>query len=276
MTDENTTGSLLRRDLGGGILELRLNRPERLNALTAPVVGELIDAFEGLREDRATRVVILTGAGQGFCAGADLQEPAAPGAIPGTAGMGTLGFVYKFQEYLARMVVAIHECEKPVVAAVNGAAVGGGFAMALAADVRVASTAARFGDVVIKTGLSGCDVGMSYLLPRIVGAGIASELMLTGRVFDAAEAREIRLVSRVTAPEALDAAALETATAIAVNSEYGTWMTKKGLALCIDAPSLRHAIEIENRTQVLGSFTGIWEEGAKAFREKRKPRWPAL
>jgi enoyl-CoA hydratase len=268
--------ALIRREIEEGVLELRLNRPDRLNALTAPLIGELIQAFEGLREDRSTRVVILTGAGKGFCAGADLQAPAAPGDIPGTAGMGNLGYVYKYQEYLARMVLAVHECDKPIIAAVNGPAVGGGFALALAADIRVASSAARFGDVVIKTGLSGCDVGISYLLPRIVGAGIASELMLTGRVVDAAEARDIRLVSRVTEPEALDAAALEIARVIAGHSEYGTWMTKKGLALCIDAPSLRHAMEIENRTQVLGTFTGAFEEAARAFQEKRKPRWPSL
>ena len=259
-----------------GILEVRLNRPERLNALTAPLVGELLGVFEGLRDDRATRVVVLTGAGKGFCAGADLQEPAAPGDVPGTSGMTPLGFVYKFQEYLARLVLAVHECEKPVIAAVNGAAVGGGFALALAADIRLASSAARFGDVVIRTGLSGCDVGMSYLLPRIVGAGVAAELMLTGRVLDAAEARELRLVSRVVEPDALDAAALETARSIAAHSEYGTWMTKRGLALAIEAPSLRHAIEIENRTQVLGTFTGCFEESARAFAERRPPRWKPL
>lgn len=268
--------SLICRSLEEGILEVRLNRPDRLNALTAPFVGELLQVFEGLREDRSTRVVVLTGAGKGFCAGADLQQPAAPGDVPGTAGMTPLGFVYKFQEYLARLVLAVHECEKPVIAAVNGAAVGGGFALALAADVRLASSAARFGDVVIKTGLSGCDVGISYLLPRIVGAGAAAELMLTGRVFDAAEARELRLVSRVTEPGALDAAALETARSIAEHSEYGTWMTKKGLWLSIDAPGLRHAIEIENRTQVLGTCTGCFEESARAFAEKRKPRWKPL
>lgn len=267
---------LIRRNLEEGILELRLNRPDRLNALTAPLIVDLVRALEALREDRSTRVVILTGEGNGFCAGADLQEPAAPGVFPGTDGMSPLGFVYKFQEWVARVVLALHECEKPVIAAVNGACVGGGFALALAADVRVASSKARFGDVVIKTGLSGCDVGISYLLPRIVGAGVASELMLTGRVFDAAEARELRLVSRVTEPEALDAAALDIARSIAEHSEYGTWMTKKGLALCIDAPSLRHAIEIENRTQVLGTYTGCFEESARAFIEKRKPRWKPL
>ncbi|MCU0969473.1 MAG: enoyl-CoA hydratase-related protein [Rubrivivax sp.] len=259
-----------------GILEVRLNRPERLNALSTTLAGELLQVFEGLQQDRRTRVVILTGAGTGFCAGADLQQSAAPGDVPGTAGMTSLGFVYKFQEYLARLILAIHECDKPVVAAVNGAAVGGGLGLALAADIRVASSSARFGAVVIRTGLSACDVGTSYFLPRLVGAGVAAELMLTGRVFGADEARSIGLVSRVTAPEALDAAALDLARAIAGHAEYGVWMTKKGLWSAVDAPSLRHAVEMENRTQVLGTFTGCFEEAARAFVDKRPPRWKPL
>ncbi len=268
--------AVLRRDLGHDILELRLNRPERLNALNPALIGALISAFDDLQRDRRTRAVVLTGAGKGFCAGADLQEAAAPGAVPGTEGMQTLGFVYKYQEWLARLMLAIHECDKPVIAAVNGAAVGGGFAIALACDVRLASQAAKFGDVVIKTGLSGCDVGISYFLPRIVGAGVAAELMLTGRVFGADEARELRLASRVVDADALDAAALETARAIAEHAEYGVWMTKKGLWSAIDAPSLRHVMEMENRTQVLGTFTGCFEEAAQAFAEGRKPRWGRL
>lgn len=268
--------TLICRSLDEGILEVRLNRPDCLNALNATLIGELLQVFDGLRGDRKTRVVILAGAGKGFCAGADLREPAAPGDVPGTAGMSTLGFVYRFQEYFAQLILAIHECEKPVIAAVGGAAVGGGLGVALAADVRVASTAARFGAVVIKTGLSACDVGTSYFLPRLVGAGAAAELMLTGRVFGADEARELRLVSRVVEPDALDAAALDTARVIAEHAEYGVWMTKKGLWSAVDAPSLRHALEMENRTQVLGTFTGCFEESARAFAEKRKPRWRPL
>lgn len=264
---------LLRRQVDDGILELRLNRPARLNALTAPLAGELLQAFGGLRADRATRVVILTGAGDGFCAGADLREPAAPGDVPGTAGSSALGFVYRFQEYLARLVLAVHECDRPVIAAVNGAAVGGGFALALAADIRIAARTARFGDVVIRTGLSGCDVGLSYLLPRIAGAGVAAELMLTGRVFDAMEARELRIVTSVVEPAELDAEARAIARTIAAHSEYGTWMTRRGLWLGVDAPSLRHAMETENRTQVLGTCTGAFQEATRAFREGDKPRW---
>lgn len=264
------------RTLEDGILEVRMNRPDRMNALNPTLIADLLQIFRGLQDDRQTRVVIITGEGRGFCAGADLQDHAGPGAVPGTAGMSQLGFVYKYQEYLAQLMLAIHECDKPVVAAINGAAVGGGFAIALASDVRIASDAARFGAVFIKIGLSACDVGTSYFLPRLVGVGVASELMLTGRIFKADEARDIRLVSRVVAPEALADAALETARAIRENSEYGVWMTKKGLWANVDAPSLRHAMEIENRTQVLGYFTGCMEESVAAFVGGRKPQWKPL
>jgi enoyl-CoA hydratase len=263
-------------EIEDGILEVRLNRPDRLNALNAAMTGELIEVFEGLGNCRDTRVAIVTGAGHGFCSGADMLDPAAPGAIPGSEGMGELGFVYRFQEYLARAVLAIHECDKPVIAAVNGAAVGGGLALALASDIRLAGENARFGAVFIKTGLSNCDVGTSYLLPRLTGAGIAAELMLTGRLVDATEAREIGLANRVVASDGLDGAALELARAIRENSEYGVWMTRKGLRAALDAPSLRHAMEMENRTQVLGYFTGTMTAMRDAFAKGKKPEWPKL
>lgn len=268
--------TIIANRLDDGILELRLNRPERLNALNPTMLGELLETFRDLNRDRATRVVILTGAGKGFCAGADLKGTGETGSIPGTKGMSQLGFVYKYQEYLADVMLAIHECDKPVIAAVNGAAVGGGFALALASDIRIAADNARFGAVFIKTGLSSCDVGTSYFLPRLVGAGIAAELMLSGRIFDAAEARDIHLANRVVAPESLRDTALDTARAIAANAEYGVWMTKKGLWANVDAPSLRHAMEIENRTQVLGYFTGCMEESMQAFQEGRAPLWKPL
>lgn len=152
----------------------------------------------------------------------------------------------------------------------------GGLGIALASDVRMASSKAKFGAVFIKTGLSAADVGTSYFLPRLVGAGVAAELMLTGRIFQADEAREIRLVSRVVAPESLDEAARATARAIAENSEYGVWMTKKTLWSNVDAPSLRQAMELENRTQVLGTFTGCMEASIEAFAQGRPPRWKPL
>ena len=276
MDQVNVPGHLTCNSVEAGILEVRMNRPERLNALNPGLIGELIAVFRGLQQDRQTRVVIFTGAGKGFCAGADLQEFVAPGGIPGTSGMSQLGFVYKFQEYLAELMLAIHECDKPVIAAVNGAAVGGGLGLALASDIRIASEAAKFGAVAIKTGLSAADVGTSYFLPRLVGAGIAAELMLSGRIFQAEEARELRLVSRVVAQQDLDGAALAMARAIAENAEYGVWMTKKSLWSNVDASSLRQAMELENRTQVLGTFTGSMEAAMEAFAEGRKPRWKPL
>lgn len=269
--------TILQNTLEDGILELRLNRPERLNAINEDLIGELTDIMRDLNRNRSVRVVILTGEGRGFCAGADLKSSdSSVGSIPGTEGMNQLGYVYKFQEYLADMMLAIHECDKPVIAAVNGAAVGGGLAIALASDVRLASEKAKFGAVFIKTGLSSCDVGTSYLLPRIVGASHASELMLTGRIIDAREAERISLVSRVVAPEQLAESALGVAREMVSNSEYGVWMTKKGLRTNIEAPSLRHAMELENRTQVLGYFTGCMEESMQAFQEGRLPTWPKL
>jgi enoyl-CoA hydratase len=260
-----------------GILELRLNRPDRYNALSEELVGELTGVFRELNNNREVRVVILTGEGKAFCAGADLKsEDSAAGSVPGTEGMGQLGYVYKFQEYLANLMLAIHECDKPVIAAVNGAAVGGGLAIALASDIRIASEHAKFGAAFIKVGLSACDVGSSYFLPRIVGVSAASELMLTGRNVRAEEARQLQLVSRVVPASDLQASALELARSIAANNEYGVWMTKKGLRANLDAPSLRHAMELENRTQVLGYFSGNMEEAMQAFVEGRAPNWKSL
>ena len=269
--------TVLQSQIEEGILEIRLNRPERLNALNETLTGELTQVFRELNRNREIRVVILTGEGKGFCAGADLQSTAAaPGSIPGTEGMSQLGYVYMYQEYLAELMLAIHECDKPVIAAINGAAVGGGLAIALASDIRIASEKAKFGAAFIKIGLSSCDVGTSYLLPRVVGLSAAAEMMLTGRNIDAEEALQMRLVSRVVASADLAANALELAHAITVNSEYGVWMTKKGLRTNLDAPSLRHAMELENRTQVLGYFSGCMEEAMQAFQEGRPPHWKKL
>lgn len=269
--------TVLQSQLEEGILEVRLNRPERLNALNESLTGELKQVFEALNTNRKVRVVILTGEGRGFCAGADLQSSGSDaGSIPGTEGMTQLGYVYKYQEYLADLMLSIYECDKPVIAAVNGAAVGGGLAIALASDIRIAAEGAKFGAAFIKTGLSSCDVGTSYLLPRIVGVSAATEMMLTGRNISAQEALGMQLVSRLVTADELASSALETARAIVSNSEYGVWMTKKGIKTNLDAPSLRHAMELENRTQVLGYFSGCMEEAMQAFQEGRPPKWKGL
>lgn len=250
-----------------------LNDPRRYNALTGSLVSGLREAFSELESERAVRVVILRGAGKGFCAGADLSNSAEQEIAPGGEGRGRVGSLWAFQEHLANLILAIHECPKPVIAAVHGAAVGGGLALALACDLRVCSNDARFGARFVRVGLSSCDMGVSYLLPRVVGYARAAELMLTGRDFPADEAERIGLVHRVTTRDDLAESALGTAELIAANSEYGVWMTKRGLAAGVDAPSVRHALELENRIQVIGAFTGNMAEAARAFGEKRPPNW---
>ncbi len=256
-----------------GITLLRINRPERMNALGMDVLAGLHRHLDELRIDRECRLVILTGSGKAFCAGADLKEQ---DQAPGCEELGELGRVYKTQEYLADMILKVHELPQPVIALVNGAAVGGGLALALAADLRVAEHSARFGAVFIKVGLSACDIGVSYLLPRIIGPARAAELMLTGRIFAAEEARDIGLLHRLEEDGRGLPAALELARQVLENSEYGVWMTKKGMWANLDAPSLRHAMELENRTQALAYFDGNMKEAMDAFREKRKPHWKRL
>jgi len=258
------------------VLEVRLNRPDVLNAISPEMLEGMINAFKEAEYDRQVRAVILTGEGRGFCAGADLTSKTGPGEIRGTEGMGELGFTYKYQEKITEAALAIHECDKPVIAAINGAAVGGGLGFALACDLRIAVQGAKFGSAFIKIGLSSCDIGVSYFLPRLIPPTKAMELMITGRIFKAEEADELGLLNDLVEPNALRTRAVELANSIIENSEYGVWMTKKGFWHNINAPSLRIAMELENRTQVLGLFTGAMPEAMQAFVEGRKPRWPSL
>jgi enoyl-CoA hydratase len=227
-----------------------------------------------LSREREVRAVVLTGAGRGFCSGADLSGERDP--APDSEGRGPVGLVHRSQEHLVEMILAVHECEKPVVAAVHGAAVGGGLALALASDLVVATPTARFGAVFIKVGLSACDVGVSYFLPRAVGTTRAAELMLTGRHFSGEEAERYGMVTALAAEGDHVDAAIGLGERIAENSEFGVWMTKRGLWANVDAASLRQAIELENRTQVLGTFTGGMDEAMAAFREKRPPQWTPM
>lgn len=253
---------------------ITLNRPERLNAIDGALIDGVDEALDALGGGEF-RVAILTGAGRGFCAGADLSGTGAPWTVPKPT-TPSFKVRYDAQVRLANLFTRIYELDIPVIAAVNGVAVGGGLAFALVSDIRVASEHARFGSVFIKAGFSSMDMGTSYLLPKIVGAGVARELMLTGRIIDAAEAYRIKLVHEVVAPDELMPAALKLARSIAENNAYGVWQTKIGLNAALDAPSLRHAIEIENRTQILSGFTNNPVEAARAHMEKRAPNWDPL
>src|SRR5581483_5399179 len=262
--------SALRED----VALVEMNDPDRYNSLTTGMVDELKPTFAQLRVDRTVRAVVLTGHGRGFCAGANMTgDDVQPEQARDRGPVGTIHYA---QENLAELILAIHELPQPVIAAVHGAAVGGGLALALACDLRVASDDAFFASHFIRVGLSSCDVGTSYTLPRVVGPTIAAELMLTGRRFAAEEAARFGMLNRVVPRDELLAAATDLAGQITANSEYGVLMTKLGFWANLDAPSLRHAIELENRTQVLGCFTGNMTEAGKAFVEKRDPVWKPI
>jgi enoyl-CoA hydratase len=234
-----------------GVVLLRLNRPERLNAIDHALLGELETTCARLAADRATSVVVVTGAGRGFCSGLDVRNfgPGLPD--PDAPTLERL----RFQERMATLPVILRSLPQAVLAAVNGPCVGGGFALCLAADIRLASTAASFGNGAIHLGLSGAEMGMSYHLPRVVGTSVAADWMLTGRTVSAEEADRRGLVSQLLAPEALLDRALELAVQISQFPALAVEMTKRALHVNTDAPDLAAATELENRNQVLAHAT---------------------
>jgi enoyl-CoA hydratase len=248
---------------------LTLNRPDALNALSRRMVNELRDFFWNLAEDTETRVVIVRGAGRAFCAGLDLKEAGdGSGEVERAAGVPA---ALRSQRHIAELMMLMRRAPQPIIAAVKGAASGGGFAIALASDVRIAGESARMNAAFIRLGLSACDVGVSYFLPRIVGASVASELLLTGDFIDAARAERTGLVSRVVPDAELDAAAREMAGRMLRNAPLALRLTKEALKHNLDAPSLEAAIAMEDRNQVLTAGTRDFREGIAAFLQKRPP-----
>ena len=260
-------------EIDDDIALVTLNRPDRLNAMTSTMVTELDEVVSAVDLDQQLRAVIVTGAGRGFSAGLDLQDQ---GTAPGAEGVGRTVGGFMWQDHLATLHERIHRSRKPWIAAVNGPAVGGGFALSLASDIRFASSAATFGAVFLKIGVSNCDMGTSYFLPRLVGASRSAELLLTARIFDATEAERIGLVAALVEPDQLIDRALDTARLIRANAPFATWMTKETMWQTLDAPSLRHALDIENRTQIMCSATGDTAEARAAFVAKRAPVWKGL
>jgi len=253
-----------------GITRLTLNRPEKLNAMNAELIEELHAALDDIARDRRCRAVVVTGEGRGFCAGLDLSGY---GTAPGAEGLGTVQSGFATQTHIAALIPHLRSVPVPVIAAVNGPAAGGGLALALGCDIRVAGNSARFNVAFVRVGLSGCDIGVSWLLPRLVGASRAWELMLTGRIIDAPEADRIGLVTRVVPDDELLDSALETAALIAANSPWGVRMTKEVAWSQLEIGSLQAGIDMENRTQILSSFTGAHREAIAAFFEHRPTVW---
>jgi enoyl-CoA hydratase len=234
-----------------GVTVLRLDRPERLNAINEVMVSELMHACTDLGTDPQVKVVVLTGSGRGFCSGIDMRD-FGPGMLEATApAIDRL----RFQEAMGELPQAIRAMPQPVIAAVNGACVGAGLALFLGADIRICSSAASFGNAAILLGLSGAEMGMSYHLPRIVGTSVAAEWMLTGRMVSAEEAERRGLVSETVEPEGLLDRALELASLIADLAPLGVQLTKRALQVNTDAPGLASAIELENHNQVLTHAT---------------------
>ena len=268
----------------GAIVVVTINRPHRRNALDAQTLAELHRLLDSVNGDPAARVVVLTGAGDAFCAGADIKaQPddlidtsATPQTALQAAATSRVAITLSAQELMASAFEKIHRLRQPVIAAVNGFALGGGFALALSCDIRYAATQATFGAVFIRHGVSACDMGTSYHLPRLVGASRAAELMLTGRVFDSIEAAKIGLVLDVVDGAELHALAVAKAREIARNSPLAVWMTKETMWQTIDAPSLRHALDMENRTQVMCTASGDLAQSFAAFREDGTPKWTPL
>jgi enoyl-CoA hydratase/carnithine racemase len=267
-----------------GLLLLTMTRPERRNALSMNTVAALHREIDRIAADPSVRVVVLTGDGIGFCSGADLKAGPEDSDDLGGVPAGELldrvtnptVVTFAAQDLMASLFEKIHRLRVPVIAAVNGDAHGGGFALALACDIRIASETATFGAVFIKRGVSACDMGTSYHLPRLVGASRSAELLLTGRVFDSEEALKMGLVTDVVPFEDVVDRSLAKAREIAGNPPLAVWMTKETMWQTVDAPSLRHAIDIENRTQVMCTATGELTEAFLAFIEKRPANWQAL
>jgi enoyl-CoA hydratase len=234
-----------------GVAVLQLNRPQRLNAINDVMVGELPETLADLAADTSVNAVVLTGAGRGFCSGIDMRDfgPDIPEATAPAIDR------LRFQERMASLPQAIRDIPQPVIAAVNGPCVGAGLALCLAADIRICSTTATFGNAAILLGLSGAEMGMSYFLPRIVGAGVAADWMLTGRIVSAEEADRRGLVSEVVEPALLSEHALEIATRIAELAPLGVQLTKRAVQVNTDAAGLQSALELENRNQVLSHAT---------------------
>ncbi|MGB8860091.1 MAG: enoyl-CoA hydratase-related protein [Ilumatobacteraceae bacterium] len=253
-----------------GVVLLTLNRPSSLNSMTAELVESLHEHVREIAVDPVARVVVLTGAGRGFCAGLDLRGY---GTAPHTEHLGRTQAGFAVQRHIASLIPALRSLPQPVIAAVNGPAAGGGFALVLGSDIRLAARSAKFNAAFIRIGLSACDIGTSWLLPRLVGVARAQELMLTGRVFDAEEAYRIGLVVDLLDDDALLDAALAKAHEIMRNSPFGVALTKEGMWGALEIPALQNAIDMENRQQIMASATADHREAMAAFVERRPPNY---
>jgi enoyl-CoA hydratase len=250
---------------------ITLNRPERLNALSFETVVPLHDAILAAGADNDTWAIVLTGAGRGFCSGLDLEDHGIP---PGIAGLPMSRIATRAMAVFADLVPAMRNVPQPIIGAINGASYGGGLCLAVACDIRLGGESATFCGAGIKNGLTGTELGVSWILPRMIGAAHAFELILTGREVGAPEALRMGLVSRVVPDAQLAGAALDTAEQICAHSPHGVAMTKRVLWSNLETGSLHAAMDLEARNQLLVRLTtNNLDEAIRARREGRKPNY---
>jgi enoyl-CoA hydratase len=250
---------------------LTLNRPDELNAMTADLCAALHSALDRLAADRSCRAIVLTGAGRGFCAGLDLRGY---GQAPGNDGTDDARDRLGNQEHMSRLILRLRETPQPILAAVNGPAAGFGLALALGCDIRYGARSAVLRAAFVNIGVSNCDMATSWLLPRLVGASRAHELMLTGRRVDAEEAERIGLLAAVVDDEELVGHALEAASGIAALAPWAVRLTKQGMWTALEIPSERAATEYEDRQQIMATHGVALPEAVGAFLEKRPASFP--
>lgn len=250
---------------------IAMDRPERMNSMAFELVVPLHEAFDRVAKDNDVWCVVLTGTGKGFCSGADTQDTEPP---PGIEGLTLTRIATRSMTILADLVPAMRRMPQPVIAAVNGAAIGGGLCLCLGADIRIAAESACFRAAGIHNGLTATELGLSFLLPRAIGASRAFEICLSGRDVSGREAAEIGLVSRCVPDAELLGAALDLAERINGWSTQGVQLTKRMLWAGLEAGSLAAAIELESHTQLFVRLTTKnFEEATAARREGRPPRF---
>lgn len=260
-----------------GIEILTLNRPDSLNAMNKQIVEALQDYLRALQDRHEVRVVILRGAGRAFCAGLDLKgwdagEDAAA-VSPDNDGLGDVHRGWATQRSIAAVMELMRKCPQPIIALAHGAACGGGLSLLLASDVRYGAPSLKMNAAYIKIGLGGCDMGSSYFLPRLAGASLASEMILTGKFVHAERALSAGLISAIVAEDALLETGLSLAREMLLTSPMGLRLSKDALNRNIDAPSFEAALAIEDRQQILLSMTEDYSEARNAFTEKRAPEF---
>jgi enoyl-CoA hydratase len=247
---------------------ITLDNPARLNSMSFALVGDLYAALDEVGADNDCRVVILTGAGRAFCSGLELEHAGLP---PGTDDLGRHRMGMRAMEYMGGIVPAMRAIPQPIVAAIKGPAYGGGMCLSLGADIRLAGESAVFCGAGISNGLTGAELGVSWLLPRAVGTSNSAEILLTGKKVDAVEALRVGLVSRVVPDDDVLGVSVEMAERMCAFSPFGLALTKDTLWASLEVGSLQAAVAFENRTQLLAGHTGNLNEASSAFRQKRPP-----